>query len=70
MKKTPVLTTTITRFADHLFQVNVYADGRFLNFGFIGEENDADGINRVIREVTGWVNTPSRILQSMHSARD
>jgi hypothetical protein len=59
-----------TRYEKVYFQVDVYADGKYLNFGFVDDENDTDGINRVIREVLDWANTPDSVLESMHSRFD
>lgn len=52
------------------FQVNVYVDGKRLNFGFVDNENDMAGILSVVRDVIEWDETPSDVLESMHSARD
>ena len=52
------------------FKVDVYVDGKRINFGFVNDENDQVGIDRVIQDVLEWANTPSDVLESMHSARD
>jgi hypothetical protein len=59
-----------TRYERVYFQVDVYVDGKRINFGFVDDENDQAGIDRVVREVVEWANTPSDVLESMHSARD
>jgi hypothetical protein len=52
-------------------QVDVYdADGAYINFGFVDDENDQDAIDCVVRDVLEWANTPDSVLESMHSARD
>lgn len=59
-----------SRYEKVYFQVDVYADGEYLNFGFVDDENDTDGIDRVIRNVLEWANTPAHVLESMHSRFD
>jgi hypothetical protein len=59
-----------TRYERVYFQVDVYADGEFVNFGFVDDENDTAAIDSVIREVMEWANTPSDVLESMHSRFD
>jgi len=59
-----------SRYEKVYFQVDVYVDGKRVNFGFVDDENDTDGINRVIRNVLEWANTPDSVLESMHSRFD
>jgi hypothetical protein len=59
-----------TRYERVYFQVDVYVDGELVNFGFVDDENDTAAIDRVIREVMEWANTPSDVLASMHSRFD
>ena len=59
-----------TRYERVYFQVDVYADGEFVNFGFVDDENDTAAIDSVIRDVMEWANTPSDVLESMHSRFD
>ena len=59
-----------TRYERVYFQIDVYADGEFVNFGFVDDENDQVGIDRVIQDVLEWANTPSDVLASMHSRFD
>jgi hypothetical protein len=59
-----------TRYEKVYFQVNVYVDGKRINFGFVDDENDVAEIDSVIRDVIEWDETPSDVLESMHSARD
>lgn len=59
-----------TRYERVYFQVDVYVDGKRINFGFVDDENDQAGIDRVIREVMEWYNTPDSVLESMHSRFD
>jgi len=59
-----------TRYERVYFQVDVYVDGERVNFGFVDDENDTAAIDRVVREVLEWANTPSDVLESMHSRFD
>ena len=59
-----------SRYEKVYFQVNVYVDGKRINFGFVNDENDAAEIDSVIRDVIEWDETPDKVLESMHSARD
>jgi hypothetical protein len=60
-----------TRYEKVYFQVDVYdADGKRINFGFVDDENDAEGIKTVIRHVLEWANTSPLVLKSMHSRFD
>lgn len=85
MTQTKTISHTITRqtrtaYAEYMnpasryekvyFQVDVYVDGKRLNFGFVDDENDTDAINRVIQDVLDWANTPDEVLEKMHSAWD
>lgn len=59
-----------TKYEKVYFEVTVYADGKRLNFGFVDDENDQAGIDRVLADVVEWYNTPSEVLESMHSRFD
>lgn len=59
-----------TRYEKVYFQVDVYVDGKRLNFGFVDDENDTNAINNVIRKVLEWANTSDEVLESMHSRFD
>jgi hypothetical protein len=59
-----------TRYEKVYFQVDVYADGKYLNFGFVDDENDTEAIDRVVRGILEWANTPDSVLESMHSRFD
>jgi len=59
-----------SRYDKVYFQVNVYVDGKRINFGFVNDENDAAEIDSVIRDVIEWDETPSDVLASMHSRFD
>lgn len=59
-----------TRYERVYFQVNVYADGEWLNFGFVDDENDQEAIDRAVRDVIEWDETPASVLASMHSRFD
>lgn len=59
-----------TRYEKVYFQVNVYVDGKRLNFGFVDDENDQFEIDSVVRDVIEWDETPDKVLESMHSRFD
>lgn len=59
-----------SRYEKVYFQVNVYADGKRLNFGFVDDENDQFEIDSVVRDVIEWDETPDKVLESMHSRFD
>jgi len=59
-----------TRYEKVYFQVNVYVDGKRLNFGFVDDENDQFEVDSVVRDVIEWDETPSEVLESMHSRFD
>lgn len=59
-----------TKYEKVYFQVNVYADGKRLNFGFVDDENDQFEIDSVVRDVIEWDETPNEVLESMHSRFD
>ena len=59
-----------TRYEEVHFQVNVYADGEWLNFGSVDDESDTTGILEAVRGVIEWDETPSDVLASMHSRFD
>lgn len=59
-----------SRYEKVYFQVNVYADGKRLNFGFVDNENDQFEIDSVVRDVIEWDETPDKVLESMHSRFD
>lgn len=59
-----------SRYEKVYFQVNVYVDGKRLNFGFVDNENDQFEVDSVIRDVIEWDETPDKVLESMHSRFD
>lgn len=59
-----------SRYEKVYFQVNVYVDGKRLNFGFVDNENDQFEVDSVIRDVIEWDETPNEVLESMHSRFD
>lgn len=59
-----------TRYEKVYFQVNVYVDGKRLNFGFVDNENDQFEVDSVVRDVIEWDETPDKVLESMHSRFD
>ena len=59
-----------TKYEKVYFQVNVYVDGKRINFGFVDDSNDTAGILSAVHDVIEWDETPSDVLASMHSARD
>lgn len=60
-----------TRYEKVYFQVDVYdADGKRINFGFVDDPTDQEAIDRVVRDVLEWANTPDSVLESMHSRFD
>lgn len=53
------------------FQVNVYDEhGLRINFGFVDNDNDLEAIEKVVRDVICWAETPTDVLDSMHSRFD
>lgn len=59
-----------TRYERVYFQVDVYADGKWLNFGFVDDESDTAGVLKAVHGVIEWDETPSEVLESMHSRFD
>ena len=59
-----------TRYERVYFQVDVYADGEWLNFGFVDGESDTASVLMVVHDVIEWDETPSDVLASMHSRFD
>ena len=59
-----------TRYEEVHFQVNVYADGEWLNFGSVDDESDTAGVLKAVHDVIEWDETPSDVLASMHSRFD
>lgn len=59
-----------SRYEKVYFQVNVYADGKRVNFGFVDDSNDTAGILSAVRGVIEWDETPNEVLESMHSRFD
>jgi hypothetical protein len=59
-----------TRYERVYFQVDVYADGEFRNFGFVDDESDTAGVLKAVHDVIEWDETPSDVLASMHSRFD
>lgn len=52
------------------YQVNVYVDGKLINFGFVDDANDSAAIYDAVTRVIEWDETPSEVLASMHSRYD
>ena len=52
------------------FQVNVYLDGKRINFGFVDDENDTTAVIEAVKGVVAWYNTPDEVLTKMHSRFD
>lgn len=53
------------------FQINVYDEaGKRVNFAFVDDENDTAAIHHEIERIDEWVNTPSHVLEAMHSRFD
>ena len=52
------------------YQVNVYVDGKRINFGFVDDANDSMAIYEAVSRVIEWDETPSHVLESMHSRFD
>lgn len=60
-----------TKYEKVYFQVDVFGpEGKRINFGFVDDEADQSGIDRVLADVIEWYNTPSHVLESMHSRFD
>ena len=52
------------------YQVNVYVDGKRINFGFVDDAEDSMAIYDAVTKVIEWDETPSHVLESMHSRFD
>ena len=52
------------------FQVNVYLDGKRINFAFVDDENDTTAVIEAVKGVVAWYNTPDHVLEAMHSRFD
>lgn len=52
------------------YQVNVYVEGKHLNFGFVDDDTDAVAVHKAVQGVIEWDETPNEVLQSMHSRYD
>jgi hypothetical protein len=60
-----------TRYERVYFRVDVFdADGKRINFGFVDNENDQAAIDKVVKDVLKWANTPNEVRESMHSRFD
>jgi hypothetical protein len=60
-----------SRYERVYFEVDVYdAEGKRINFGFVDDPTDQEAIDRVVAEIVEWANTPSEVLESMHSRFD
>lgn len=59
-----------TKYERVYYQVNVYADGKRLNFAFVDDADDAMAIHKAVLGVVEWDETPSGVLASMHSRFD
>jgi hypothetical protein len=52
------------------YQVNVYFEGKLVNFGFVDDANDSIAILNAVEGVIEWDETPAAVLESMHSRFD
>ena len=52
------------------YQVNVYVDGKRINFGFVDDANDSMAIYEAVSRVIEWDETPDEVLAKMHSRFD
>jgi hypothetical protein len=52
------------------YQVNVYVDGKRINFGFVDDANDSMAIYNAVTKVIEWDETPDEVLAKMHSRFD
>lgn len=59
-----------TRYERVYYQVNVYADGKRINFAFVDDADDAMAIHKAVLGVVEWDETPDEVLASMHSRYD
>jgi len=59
-----------TKYERVYYQVNVYVDGKRLNFAFVDDANDAAAIRKAVLGVVQWDETPDEVLASMHSRYD
>jgi len=59
-----------TRYERVYYQVNVYADGERVNFGFVDDASDPAAVLDAVRRVVEWDETPAHVLESMHSRFD
>lgn len=59
-----------TKYEKVYYQVNVYVDGKWINFAFVDDAEDAMTIHEAVRGVIKWLETPDEVLASMHSRFD
>ena len=59
-----------TKYERVYYQVNVAVDGKYLNFGFVNDDTDAVAVYKAVQGVIEWDETPSKVLESMHSRYD
>lgn len=59
-----------SRYERVYYQVNVYVDGKRINFGFVDNETDAVAVYKVVQDVIEWDEIPDKVLESMHSRYD
>lgn len=59
-----------TKYERVYYQVNVFVNGKHLNFGFVDDETDAVAVYKAVEDVIVWDETPDHVLESMHSRYD
>ena len=59
-----------TKYEHVYYQVNVYVDGKRLNFAFVDDADDAMAIHQAVLDVVRWDETPDEVLAKMHSRFD
>lgn len=59
-----------TRYERVYYQVNVYVHDLRINFGFVNDDTDAVAVYKAVQGVIEWDETPSTVLESMHSRYD
>ena len=59
-----------SRYEKVYYQVNVYADGKRINFAFVDDADDAMAVHKAVLGVVEWDETPDEVLAKMHSRFD
>lgn len=59
-----------TKYERVYYQVNVYVDGKLLNFGFVDDETDEVAVYKEVEDMIKWGEIPDHVLESMHSRYD